>query len=94
MDDVSIIVIGYVGITGTRVLIEEKKENLLSRFSLNFLQSKIDEIKKIEDTTKKIDLYRFCKNNLLYRNDKKEYLLYETKKGGFLSTLWMNSQPS
>ena len=34
-DDISIVVIGFIGIDGTKILLERKKENLLSRFSLN-----------------------------------------------------------
>ena len=92
MDDISIIVIGFIGISGTKVLLEEKKENLLSRFSLNFLQEKIKEIKKIETAVNNFDLVKFIKNNLLYNDIDNEPCIYEIKKGGFLSALWKSAE--
>ncbi len=92
MDDISIVVIGFIGIDGTKILLEKKKENLLSRFSLNFLQEKIYNLDKIEKVTKNFDFINFKKNKFLFKDVNDERTIYEIKKGGFLSSLWMAAE--
>ena len=86
--ETNIIVVGYVGIKGTEEILIKKKENLLTRFSLNFYKTKFKEIEDIENKTKIINK-KILTNLDLIKYDKNQIpAIYEIKKGGFLSTLW------